>query len=139
MSYFADVFERFGDVDYNKVFRLRSCPLLRHLQVELGHHIKYHWTTSGINFSSGYAIDDRERKKRRGGIAHVCFKKYGKGNNKYLDDYDASKGTSYWMYFDANNLYGGVTSQSLPYGGFKLVNEKDYDWVLKKIVISAHK
>ena len=43
------------------------------------------------------------------------------------------------MYFDANNLYGGVTSQSLPYGGFKLVNEKDYDWVLKKIVISAHK
>lgn len=37
-----------------------------------------------------------------------CSKRYAKCNNKYLDDYKPSDPTSYLMYFDINNYYGGI-------------------------------
>lgn len=44
---------------------------------------------------------------------------YSKANNKYLEDYDSSKETSYIIYLDANILYGWAMSQKMPHGGFK--------------------
>ena len=60
-------------------------------------------------------------KAKRGGISQVCSKRYPKANNKYLPDFSPDKPTSYFMYFDANNLYGWAMSQSQPNGNFKLV------------------
>ena len=50
-------------------------------------------------------------------IAH----RYAKANNKYMKDYDKTQESSYIMYLDANNLYGGAVVEKLPTGGFKWV------------------
>ena len=44
-------------------------------------------------------------KGTRGGISHIS-KRYAEANNKYMDNYDPSKPTTYIQYLDANNLYG---------------------------------
>ena len=65
-------------------------------------------------------------KGMRGGISYIA-KRYCKANNKYVEGYDASKGDSFIMYFDANNLYGWAITQYLPYGGFKWMNKEEID------------
>ena len=53
-----------------------------------------------------------EEKGIRGGICHSIYQ-YAKANNKYIKDYDKNKETSYFQYWDANNLYGWAMSQKL--------------------------
>ena len=43
----------------------------------------------------------------RGGICHA-IQRYAKANNKYMNDYNKNKESSYIQYLDANNLYGMV-------------------------------
>ena len=40
-------------------------------------------------------------------------------NNKYIEDYDKNKESSYRQYWDAYNLYGWEMSQNLPAKNFK--------------------
>ena len=54
----------------------------------------------------------------RGGIYHAIHR-YAKANNKYMNNYDKNKESSYIQYLDANNLYGWAMSQKLPVDGFK--------------------
>ena len=58
----------------------------------------------------------------KGGISS-SMKRYSKANNKYMDDYDKSKPSSYLMYLDANNLYGWAMTQCLPHSDFKLLDK----------------
>ena len=58
-------------------------------------------------------------KGMRGGISCIA-KRHSKANNKYTKCYDSSEESIYNIYLDANNLYGWVMIQYLPYGGFKL-------------------
>ena len=53
----------------------------------------------------------------RGSISYIP-KIHSKAKNKYLNCYDSSKENKYITYDDANNLYGWVMSQYLPYSGF---------------------
>ena len=44
-----------------------------------------------------------------------------KVNSKYMKSYDDKKPSKYVTYLDANNLYGQIMRQGLPYAGIKLL------------------
>ena len=54
----------------------------------------------------------------RGGICHAIHR-YAKAKNKYMNNYDKNKESSYVQYLDANNFYGWEVSQKLPVHDFK--------------------
>ena len=54
----------------------------------------------------------------RGRICQAMHR-YAKANNKYMNNYDKNKESSYIQYLDANNLNGWATSQKLPVDGFE--------------------
>ena len=58
----------------------------------------------------------------RGRICHSIHRK-AKANNKYMNNYNESKESSYIHYLDANNLYGWVMSQKLSVNNFKWVED----------------
>ena len=66
----------------------------------------------------------------RGGISHIS-KRYAEANDKYMDDYDPDKPSTYIQYLDANNLYGWAMSHPLPTNGFKWMKNLTVDAVIK--------
>ena len=63
-------------------------------------------------------------KGTRGGISYIA-KRYAKANNKYMNDYDQEKPSTFITYLDKNNLYGWVISKYLPNGKFRWVKNVD--------------
>ena len=58
----------------------------------------------------------------RGGMCQSILR-YAKANNKYMKDCYKNIVSSFFMYLDANNLYGWVMSQKLAVGDFKWVKK----------------
>ena len=50
-------------------------------------------------------------KRIRGGICHTV--RYAKANNKYKNDYNKNKESSYLKYWNINNFYGWAMSHKL--------------------------
>ena len=66
-------------------------------------------------------------KGLRGGISYIV-KRYAKANNKYMNDYDPKKLSTFISYLDMNNLYGWAMSEYLPCEEFKwLENVEEFD------------
>ena len=65
-------------------------------------------------------------KRMRVGISYIG-KRYSKANNKDKKSYDVNEPSKFIMYLDENNLYGWGMSQCLPYSGFELLNQKQFD------------
>ena len=63
-------------------------------------------------------------KGLRGGISFIA-KKYAKANNKYMNDYDPEKPSTFINYLYMNNLYGWTMSKYLPYKEFKWLDNID--------------
>ena len=63
-------------------------------------------------------------KGLRGGISYIA-KRYAKANNKYLNDYDPKKPSTFISCLDMNSLYGWAMSKYLPYGRFKCLKNVD--------------
>ena len=98
----ADVFEMFFDTD-SKFYRL-----------DLFHY----FSSSGLSWDAMVKmtgvklekISDIDKylfieKGLRGGISYIA-KGYAKANNKYMNDYDSKKPSTFITYLDMNNLYG---------------------------------
>ena len=49
--------------------------------------------------------------------------RYAKTNNKYMKEYDKNKESSYFNYWDGNNLYGWAMLQKLPVNNFEWIEE----------------
>ena len=58
----------------------------------------------------------------RGGVS-MTSNRYGKANNKYMENYNPIKESKFITYLDANNLYGWGMSQKLPYKNFRWLDE----------------
>ena len=58
----------------------------------------------------------------RGGICHSIHR-YAKANNKYMENYDKNKESSYIQYLDGNNLHDWAMSQKLPVNNFIWVED----------------
>ena len=65
-------------------------------------------------------------KGMRGGISYIA-NRYGKANNKYMENYNPEDATKYIVYLDANNLYGWAMSQYLPTGEFEWLTGEEVD------------
>ena len=63
-------------------------------------------------------------KGLRGGVSYIA-KRYAKANNKYIENYDLKKPSTFITYLDMNNLYGWAMSEYLPYDGFKWLKNID--------------
>ena len=63
-------------------------------------------------------------KELREGISCIA-KRYAKANNKYMNDYDPKKQSTFISYLDMNNWYGWAMSEYLPYEGFKWLRNVD--------------
>ena len=63
-------------------------------------------------------------KGMRGGVSYIA-NRYGKANDKYMEEHDENAPSKYIMYLDANNLYGWAMSQYLPTGNFRWMTDKE--------------
>ena len=64
-----------------------------------------------------------EKGIREGMCQVIC--RYAEANNKYMNNYDKNKVSSYLVYLDANNLYGYAMSKKLPIRNFKWLDKDD--------------
>ena len=60
----------------------------------------------------------------RGGMCQATHR-YAKAKNKYMNNHDKNKESSYLEYLDANNLSGSAMSQKLPVRNFKWIEKGD--------------
>ena len=60
-----------------------------------------------------------------GGVICQAIYRHAKANNKYINNYDKNKESSYLEYLDANNLYGYAMSKKLPIRNFKWLDKDD--------------
>ena len=111
----ADVFEKFID----------TC--LKYYELDPYHY----FSAAGLSWDAMLKMTDVKLEKisdtdmylfiekgLRGGISYIA-KRYAKANNKYVDDYDLNKPSTFITYVDQNNLYGRAMSEYLPYSEFE--------------------
>ena len=120
----ADVFEKFIDTSL-KFYGLDPC---------------HFFSSPGFNWDAMLKMTDVKLEKKsdigkylfiekglRGEISYIA-KRYAKANNKYINDYDPKKPSTFITYLDMNNLYGWAMSEYLPYGEFEwLENIDEFD------------
>ena len=108
----ADVFEKFIDTCL-KFYGLDPCHYFSSPGLSWDAMLKM----TGIKLEKTSDIDKYlfTEKRLRGRISYIA-KRYAKANNKYINDYDPEKLSTFMSYLDMNNLYIWTMSEYLPYG-----------------------
>ena len=58
------------------------------------------------------------------GRVSMISNRYGKANNKYMENYNPDEESKFITYLDANNLYGWGMSQKLPCKNFRWLDKE---------------
>ena len=97
-----DVFEKFIDTCL-KFYRLDRCHYFSSPELSWDAMLKM----TEIKLAKISDIDKYLfiEKGLREGISYIA-KRYAKANNKYMNDYDTEKPSTFITYLDMNNLYG---------------------------------
>ena len=98
----GDVFEKLIAM-YLKFYGLDPCHYFSSLGLSWDAMLKM----NGVKLEKISDIDKYLfiEKGLRGGISYTA-KRYAKANNKYINDYDPKKQSTFISYLDMNNLYG---------------------------------
>ena len=115
----ADVFENFRNTCL-KVYELDPAQFLSGWQALPGWQVCLKKTNIKLELLTDYDMLLMVEEGIRCGICHSIHR-HAKANNKYMENYDKNKKSSYIQYIEANNLYGWAMSQKLPVNGFKWV------------------
>ena len=117
----ADVFEKFTDTCL-KYYELDPCHYFSAPGLSWDAMLKM----TGVKLEKISDIDQYlfSEKGTRGAISYIA-KRYAKANNKYINDYDSNKQSTFITYLDKNNLYGWAMSEYLPYGEFEWLKSVD--------------
>ena len=120
----ADVFEKFIAM-YLKFYGLDHCHYFSSPGVSSDAMLKM----TGVKLEKISDIDKHLfiEKGLRWGISYIATR-YAKANNKYMNDYDPKKSSTFTSYLDMNNLYSWAMSEYLRYEKFKwLKNIDEFD------------
>ena len=123
----ADVFENFRKTCL-EYYRLDPCHYFTSPGLSWDAMLKM--TEVQLELISDVDMYQFVEKGMRGGISYIA-NRYGKANNKYMQNWNPNETSKYLMYLDANNLYGWAMSQHLPTGNFKWLNKqqiKNINW-----------
>ena len=103
----ADVFESFGKTCL-QYYKLDPCNYITSPGLSWDAMLKM----TNIKLELMIDIDMFQfiEKGMHGGISHIA-NRYGKANNKYMNDYDEESPSKYVTYLDSDNLYGWAMSQ----------------------------
>jgi hypothetical protein len=104
----ADTFENFRDLSMKYY---KSDPLWYYTTLGL-------LTKTELEIPCDYNILLMFMAGTRGGISSIMHR-HAVANNKYMENYDQTKLSSFIVYLNANNLYGWAMCQLLPTGRFK--------------------
>ena len=107
----ADVFEKFISTCL-KFYELDSCHYFSSPGLSYDAMLKM----TGVKLEK---ISDMDKylfieKGLRGGISYIA-KRIAKANNKYMNDYDLQKQSTFISYLDINKSYCWAMSEYLPY------------------------
>ena len=130
----ADVFEKFRDkcieIDKLDPAHFLSAPglswkaCLKKTKVELG-------LLTDIDMLLMF------KKGIRGAMCQAT-NRYAKANNKYMNNYDKNKESSYLVYLDANNLYGYAMSKKLPIRNFRWLDKDEISTFNDELIKKYH-
>ena len=105
--FIADVFEKFIDTCL-KYYGLDHCHFFSSPGLNWDAMLKI----TGVKSEKIWDIDKHLfiEKRLRGWISYIA-KRYAKANNKYMNDYDPKKPSTFITYLDVNNMYGWAMSE----------------------------
>ena len=129
----ADVFENFRDLCL-KIYRLD--PAHYYTAPGLAWDAMLKMTNISLELLSDVDMLLMIEKGIRGGIS-IISNRYGKANNKYMEDFNNSEPSKYLMYLDANNLYGWGMSQKLPVHSFKWLTNKEIENIFNNQIVQV--
>eukprot|EP00732_Lithocolla_globosa_P001374 Lithocolla_globosa_v1_NODE_674_length_3463_cov_2.828052.p1 type:complete len:601 gc:universal NODE_674_length_3463_cov_2.828052:2865-1063(-) len=117
----ADVFENFRKISL-KTYKLDPLYYISAPGLSWDALLKYSEVSLEL-------ISDKEmyhfiEKSKRGGLSMITTR-FAQANNKYMPNFDKTKESTYLMYYDMNNLYGGAMCRNLPTNDFKWIDRNE--------------